>query len=57
MMPKDPVILLSFVNTKLRDEYHSLTELCASLDADPAALEQTLAALGYRYDAEKNQFI
>ena len=34
MLPKDPVILLSFVNTKLRDEYESLDELCAALDAD-----------------------
>ena len=37
MMPKDPVILLSFVNTKLRDEFPSLSELCAALDADEAA--------------------
>ena len=57
MLPKDPVILLSFVNTKLRDEYPSLTELCASLDADQAAREETLAALNYCYDSEKNQFI
>ena len=57
MLPKDPVILLSFVNTKLRDEFSSLAELCASLDADQAALEETLAALNYRYDAGQNQFI
>ena len=57
MLPKDPVILLSFVNTKLRDEYSSLSELCASLDTDQAALEETLAALNYRYDAGQNQFI
>lgn len=57
MLPNDPVILLSFVNTKLRDEYASLAELCASLDADRTSLEETLAALDYRYDAEKNQFI
>ena len=31
MIPEDPVILLSFVNTKLRDEYPNLDELCASL--------------------------
>ena len=57
MLPKDPVILLSFVNTKLRDEYSSLAELCAALDADEAALKETLAALNYAYDAERNQFI
>ena len=26
-MPKDPVMLLSFVNTQLRDNYSSITEL------------------------------
>ncbi|WP_295765574.1 DUF4250 domain-containing protein [uncultured Oscillibacter sp.] len=56
MLPTDPAILLSFVNTKLRDEYPSLAELCASLDADQTALEEALAALGRRYDAGKNQF-
>lgn len=55
--PKDPVILLSFVNTKLRDEYPSLAELCASLDVDETAVQETLAALDYRYNPEQNQFI
>ena len=57
MMPKDPAILLSFVNTKLRDEYPSLAELCAALDADRSALEASLAALNYRYSPEQNQFV
>ncbi|MDE6454475.1 MAG: DUF4250 domain-containing protein [Dysosmobacter sp.] len=57
MMPKDPVILLSFVNTKLRDEYPSLSGLCAALDADQAALEAALAELDYRYSPERNQFV
>lgn len=57
MLPRDPVILLSFVNTKLRDEYPSLGELCAALDADEAALKAALAGLDYRYSPEKNQFI
>ena len=43
MLPKDPVILLSFVNTKLRDEFASLEELCAALDADAQTLCDTLA--------------
>ncbi len=57
MIPKDPYILLSFVNTKLRDEYDSLEELCAALDADEAALRKTLAALNRAYDAARNQFV
>ncbi len=56
MLPKDPNILLSFVNTKLRDEYPSLEALCGGLDADKAALTETLAGLGYAYDEAANQF-
>ena len=57
MLPKDPMILLSFVNTKLRDEYESLEELCAALDADAEALCGTLAALDYHYDPAANRFL
>ena len=57
MIPKDPRILLSFVNTKLRDEYPSLTKLCAALDADEASLRTALAGLDYHYNPERNQFI
>ncbi|HIT32457.1 MAG TPA: DUF4250 domain-containing protein [Candidatus Enterenecus stercoripullorum] len=56
MLPQDPVILLSVVNTKLRDEYVSLDELCAALDGDRQALEEKLTAIGYTYDPEQNQF-
>ena len=57
MLPKDPAILLSFVNTKLRDEYGSLSELCAALDADEGEVTAVLAAVDYRYDPDRNQFI
>ena len=57
MLPKDPMILLSYVNTKLRDEYESFAELCAALDEDGERVVGTLAELGCRYDAERNQFI
>ena len=57
MLPKDPAILLSFVNTKLRDEYPSLSELCAALDADEREIADALAALDYRYDPEQNRFV
>lgn len=56
-IPRDPIILLSFVNTKLRDEYSSLSELCAALDADREALEAELAGLDYHYSPQRNQFI
>ena len=57
MLPKDPVILLSFVNTKLRDEFESLEELCAALDADRQTLCDTLAVLDYHYDPAVNRFL
>lgn len=57
MMPKDPVILLSFINTKLRDEFDSLDDLCAALDTDAADIAAALAALDYHYDPGRNQFI
>ena len=57
MLPNDPNILLSFVNMKLRDEYESLSELCASLDEDEADLTRRLADAGLRYDERVNQFV
>ncbi|KAF5070663.1 DUF4250 domain-containing protein [Oscillibacter ruminantium] len=57
MLPKDPVILLSVVNTKLRDFYSDLDDLCAGEDANQTALLETLADLNYRYDAAHNQFV
>ena len=57
MLPKDPAMLLSVVNTKLRDEYDSLSDLCAALDADAEEIEKTLSALDYHYDPTQNRFI
>lgn len=56
MLPQDPYILLSYVNTKLRDEYSSLDALCDGLDAAPAELLERLAGAGYAYDPAANQF-
>lgn len=56
MLPQDPNILLSYVNTKLRDEYDSLDALCDGLDAVPAELSEKLAEVGYAYDEAANQF-
>ena len=56
MLPKDPMILLSLVNTKLRDEYASLEALCEDLDLDRAELEEKLGALGFVYDPGQKRF-
>ena len=50
-------MLLSVVNTKLRDEYDSLSDLCTALDADAEEIEKTLSALDYHYDPTQNRFI
>ena len=55
-LPQDPMILLSYVNTKLRDEYPSLEEFCAGTGAEPEALTAKLEAIGYRYDGDTNRF-
>lgn len=57
MLPQDPIILLSYVNTKLRDQYDSLDALCDDLDADKAELVRKLEAVNYAYSEERNQFI
>ena len=57
MMPKDPVMLLSYVNMKLRDHYPSLQELCKSLDINEQELVRKLKAIDYEYDDGNNQFV
>ena len=56
MLPQDPMILLSYINTKLRDEYPSLGICCEELEIDREELERRLAAIGIAYDPERNRF-
>ncbi len=56
-LPQDPVMLLSVINTQLRDHYPSLDELCASCDLDRQTLCDKLAGIDYVYDKDRNQFI
>ena len=56
-IPKDPVILLSFLNTKLRDHYDSLSALCDDLEQDETKKTKKIAAIGYTYDSDQNKFI
>lgn len=55
-LPTDPFILLSFVNTKLRDNYAGLDEMCDDLDIDRSELEKRLGEAGFEYSAENNKF-
>ena len=56
-LPRDPVMLLSAVNMKLRDQYPTLDALCDDLDQNKSELCDRLAALGYFYDPAQNRFI
>lgn len=55
-IPKDPMILLSFINTKLRDEYRSLEEFCKEHNLDVEALKKKLEEIGFEYNAKLKQF-
>ena len=57
MIPKDPVMLLRFVNTQLRDYYSSLSRLCEDKQLNQEELEKKLNLIDYFYDAERNQFV
>ena len=57
MLPKDPVMLLSFLNLKLRDFYKSDEEMYDDLELDRKETEEKLAGIGYSYDKERNQFV
>lgn len=57
MLPKDPVILLSTVNTRLRDVYPDIDTLCREEDIAREELDKTLEAIGYRYSEEQNAYV
>ena len=60
MIPQDPIILLSYINTQLRDNYSSLDVLSEGLDISQEEVKKitaTLESVGYKYDSHKNQFV
>ena len=56
-LPKDPMLLLSVANTKLRDQYTSLDALCEDMQADREKMETKLQNIDYTYDENTNQFV
>ena len=56
-LPKDPMLLLIVVNTKLRDQYTSLDALCEDMQADREKVETKLQNIDYTYDENTNQFV
>ncbi len=55
-LPQDKFMLLSVINTKLRDKYNSLDELCDDMDVDKCDIIESLSGIGYNYDGNLNQF-
>lgn len=56
-LPKDPVMLLSVVNTKLRDYYTSLDTLCEDMQTEKQKIIDTLKGIDYEYDESRHQFV
>jgi hypothetical protein len=57
MVPNDPVMLLSFINLKLRDFYPNLDVLCEDLDLDKNLVVDKLAKIDYHYNCVQNKFV
>ena len=57
MLPNDPMILLSYINTKLRDDYPSLDALCEDLQAEKDGIVHQLSGIGYTYREDLNRFV
>ncbi|MGL4292419.1 MAG: DUF4250 domain-containing protein [Bacteroidales bacterium] len=55
-LPEDVNMLFSFINMKLRDEYHSLEDLCLSMDIDKEWITQKLKTGGFEYNEQLNKF-
>ncbi|MBR6383668.1 MAG: DUF4250 domain-containing protein [Lachnospiraceae bacterium] len=56
MLPEDPIMLLSVINMKLRDQYASLDDLADGLDVSAEEIKKKLEAAGFKYDSAQNQF-
>ena len=55
-LPKDPMMLYSFINMKLRDFYPSLDALCSDLNVSKDEIVKSLKEAGCEYDAKQNKF-
>lgn len=57
MLPKDPYVLFSAVNMKLRDSGLSLAEFCEEEEIAIEEVTQKLAEIGYIYDENSRKFV
>lgn len=57
MIPQDPFILVSYLNTKLRDFYSDLDSMCKELSLDKEEIEEKMQSADFVYDPQSNQFV
>lgn len=55
-VPREPMMLMSYINMQLRDNFDSLDALCEDFDVDKQEIFEILGTIGYKYDAKTNQF-
>lgn len=55
-LPEEPMMLYSFINTKLRDQYPSLDALCEDMNVNKETIVSTLKSVGFEYNPERNRF-
>ena len=55
-LPKDPMMLFSVINMKLRDAYPSLDALCDDLQVSKKDIIDCLKAVGFEYNPAQNKF-
>lgn len=56
-LPNDPMLLLSVVNTKIRDYYHTLDALCEDMHEEKDEIIKRLKEIDYEYDESRQQFV
>ena len=57
MIPKDPVMLMSYINTQLRDTYESFDDFATAFQLDGNTILEKLEQIDYVYDETVNQFV
>ncbi len=57
ILPNDGAMLLSYINTQLRDFYPSLDELCKAMDVSKEDILEKLKNIDYEYDESLNKFV
>jgi hypothetical protein len=55
-LPRDPFMLMSLINMKLRDYYPSLDALCEDMNIEKGVLTTTLGSIGMEYNPDTNKF-